>query len=215
MPDQVVQKALKLLDVHYFTFVAAKPYADETGHTVPCDTKSWSQVLVSVLTGLSGRARKKGSDLDDGSDVKAANTWSAIDTPRFNGAIPSGRTTAASRKPPDVSALDDTPYIFFVLWDEMGSERLPRCRIWVVRPQHDPEFRRICSTWYTQRAQGIIKSDNFQLHPPRNQDHDVIRNSCGNLIYPLFFCAVRQTEHFELVTYNPDVLKNGMCRPAD
>ena len=116
--------ALKVLEEHYRAFNAAKAFADETGHTVPCDTKSWSEILVATLSGLSGRNRMKGSDLSDGSDVKAANTWSAIDTPRFNGAIPAGRTSATSKKPPDIGALADIPYIFFVLWDEKRDKLL-------------------------------------------------------------------------------------------
>src|SRR5437773_9454414 len=128
-----LELAMQLLEAHHVAFWTAKEYADPTGHTVPCDTKSWSQILVSVLTGLDGRARKKGSDLSDGSDVKAANTWSAIDTPRFNGVLPAGRKSKTSSKPGDISALDATPYIFFVLWDEAKPDNLPRCRIWVVR----------------------------------------------------------------------------------
>src|ERR1700730_2270876 len=98
---------------HHEAFFAAKPFADKTDHPVPCDTRAWSQILVSLLTGIKGRERKKGTDLLDGSDVKAANCWSAIDTPRFNGAIPAGRKSKTSRKSADVSALDETPCIFF------------------------------------------------------------------------------------------------------
>ena len=50
---------LALLDEHYRSFHAAKPF-DRTGHTVPSDTKSFSEVLVSLLTGLPGRRRRKG-----------------------------------------------------------------------------------------------------------------------------------------------------------
>ena len=186
-PSKLVDKALRVLDEHYRSFQSAKPAADDTGHTVPCDTKSWSQVLVSTLTGLSGRSRKKGSDLEDGSDVKGANTWSAIDTPRFNGCIPAGRTSQVAKKPGDVRALDDVPYIFFVLWDEMGKNKTPRCRVWCVRAQYDSVFRAVCSRWYEQRNSGVIRSTNFQLHPPRNKDHNTMRNTCGNLEYPLLF----------------------------
>ena len=210
-----VEQALSLLDEHFRAFYAAKPFADATGHPVPCDTKAWSQVLISILTGISGRSRKKGSDLDDGSDVKGANTWSAIDTPRFNGVIPSGRTTTASRKPADVTALDGIPFIFLVLWDEAGTARTPRCRVWCVRARHDRQFRRIAAAWYRQRRARTIKSDNFQLHPPRNKDHDVIRNTCGNLMYPLFFSAVLRRDHFELADYQPDALGAGECQIAD
>lgn len=212
--DAGLVKAIKILDTHYNAFTVAKVYADETGHTVPSDTKSWSEILVSVLTGLEGRGRQKGSDLRDGSDVKAANVWSAIDTPRFNGVLPAGRTTAAAKKPDDVTALDATPFLFFVLWDRKPPEGLPRCRIWTVRPQRDRRFRELAATWYEKRKTGEITSTNFQLHPPRNLNSNVIRNSCGNLSYPLLLAAVHREEGYELETFEPSVLRNGQCSRA-
>ena len=137
-----VKKVLECLDIHYDAFVTAKPLADETQHPVPSDTKAWSQILVSLLTGISGLARKKGADLADGSDVKGANVWSAIDTPRFNNSIPAGRISPTSRKSLDVSALDNMPYIFFVMWDNHSRTHHPRCRVWCVRAQKDKVFRR-------------------------------------------------------------------------
>jgi hypothetical protein len=206
-----VENALKVLDEHHKAFVASRPFADATGHPVPSDTRAWSQILVSTLTGISGLKRKKGADLSDGSDVKAANVWSAIDTPRFNNCIPAGRTSEKSKRPSDISALDDTPYIFFVLWDEMGEDRVPRCRVWCVRPAKDRVFRNVCAKWYSQYAAGEV-SDNFQLHPPRNQDHNGIRNTCGNMQFPLLFCATRKSDHFELLDFDRDVLTRGTCR---
>jgi hypothetical protein len=206
-----LQKVLRLLDEHHKAFLASKPFADATGHPVPSDTRAWSQILVSTLTGIPGLKRKKGADLSDGSDVKAANVWSAIDTPRFNNCIPAGRTSKKSKRPPDVSALDDTPHIFFVLWDEMGEQRLSRCRIWCVRPRDDAVFRAVCAKWYKQFAAGEV-SNNFQLHPPRNQDHDIVRNTCGNMRFPLLLCAINKSGRFELVQFDPDVLTRGRCR---
>ena len=132
---KIQRDVLAVLNEHYRSFHAAKPFADRTGHTVPSDTKSFSEVLVSLLTGLPGRRRRKGSDLADGSDVKAANLWDAIDTPRFNGCAPAGRTTSASRKPNDVTALDDIPFLLFVLWDERVGLAVPRSRV-VRETQH-------------------------------------------------------------------------------
>lgn len=209
-----IRSALAILEEHYRAFGAAKEFAESTGHTVPSDTKSWSQILVTALTGLSGRARKKGSDLEDGSDVKAANVWSAIDTPRFNGAIPAGRTSATAKKPADIRALDGIPHIFFVLWDEQGPARLPRCRVWVVRAQKDEVFREMCAKWYEARKTGEIRSTNFQLHPPRNVDDDLIRNTYGNLRYPLYFAAVRDGGRYRVTHYAKDVLGSGRCSQA-
>lgn len=160
MPAGTINEVLALLDAHYEAFFKAKPFADQTYHPVPCDTRAWSQIVISLLTGINGRKREKGTDLVDGSDVKAANCWSAIDTPRFNGVIPAGRLSKTSRKAEAVSALNKTPFIFFVLWDD-DTDAHARCRVWAVRPNGDKVFRRICRTWYAQRKGGEIKSTNF------------------------------------------------------
>lgn len=209
-----VREALAVLDLHFEAFQAAKWHADKTGHPVPCDTRAWSQIIVSLLTGIPGLKRKKGADLENGSDVKAASTWSAIDTPRFNGAIPAGRVSKKAKKPENISALDGTPYIFFVLWDEQGADKKPRCRVWCVRAKADRVYRKMCAAWYANKVKGKIKSTNFQLHPPRNIDTDVFRNKCGNLIYPLLFSAVYDGKNFQSVSYDPSVLKAGLCTKA-
>lgn len=209
-----LKKTMDLLNAHLVAFQAAQPFAAETGHTTPSDTKSWSQILVSVLTGITGRARKKGSDLDDGSDVKAANLWDAIDTPRFNGAIPAGRTSKASAKPEEISALDGMPFLFFVLWDKSEKSNQLRCRVWCVRPEHDSAFRTMCAGWYKGRRDGSIVSTNFQLHPPRNKDSNIIRNSFGNLEYPLLLDARWNGKTFEVYSSDFSVMTAGMCRAA-
>ena len=207
--------ALDLLEMHYKCFHTVAPLATQTGHTVPTDTKSWSEVLVSLLTGLHGRGRKKGSDLSDGSDVKAANFWNAIDTPRFNGVLPAGRITQAAKKPESVGALDSMPHIFFVLWDHGEQSRLPRCRVWVVRPPSDVAFRNMARRWYDAKAAGAIKSPNFQLHPPRDKDTNVFRNTFGNLYYPLLFSAVRGPERYTVELFDPSASTSGRCRVTD
>lgn len=201
-------KVLQFLKLHHEAFFDAKPYADETGHTTPSDTKSWSQILASLLSGVTGLERKKGADLADGSDVKGANTWDAIDTPRFNGVIKAGTKSDKAGK---LEYLDDLPYLYFVLWDNEPENKKERCRVWVVRTREDSVFRAMCSKWYDQRDSGIIKSNNFQLHPPRGKNNDVFTNTCGNLSYPLLFMAVWNEDEYELKTFNPDVLKNGVC----
>lgn len=187
--------------------------ADNTSHPVPCDTRSWSQILISLLTGINGRKREKGSDLVDGSDVKAACCWGAIDTSRFNGCIPAGRLSATSRKAEDVTALDDMPFLFFVLWGD-DTDGHPRCRVWCVRPGQDDVFRAMCQQWYNQRAGGKIESTNFQSHPPRFRDDDIFKNKCGNLSYPLLFAAVRKEKGFEMTHYDPNILKTDECTTA-
>jgi hypothetical protein len=209
MTPREVLSSLKLLDLHFETFHSAEPFARSTGHPVPVDTRGWSQILISNLTGVKGLERKKGADLDDGSDVKGANTWSAIDTPRFNGVIKAGTKALTANS---IESLDGMPHLYFVLWDET-VRKTARCRTWVVRTQKDKVFRGICQSWYQQRASGQIKSDNFQLHPPRGKDSNEIRNSCGNLLYPLLFAAERAAgAKYQLVHYDPKVLAKGLCQ---
>lgn len=203
-----LEDALRLLKVHHDSFYEAAEFATETKHPVPSDTRAWSQVLISLLTGIPGIERKKGPDLADGSDVKAANVWLAIDTPRFNGVIKSGRVGERG----SLASLDEVPNLFFVLWDYKSGTNADRCRVWVVRPPKDRVFRAMCAKWYQQRDSGEIRSDNFQLHPPRNMDSNVFRNTCGNLEYPLLFEAVWNGHTYEVVTYDPEVLRSGECR---
>lgn len=205
-----VNRALDLLDRHYNAFYSVAETARATGHPVPTDTRGWSQIVVSILTGIRGIERKKGPDLQDGSDVKGANTWEAIDTPRFNNVIKSGTQAASSDS---LRYLDQTPFLFLVLWD-INSDAQQRCRIWVVRPQIDSAFRDMCALWYDARRDGQIRSSNFQLHPPRGTDLDVIRNTKGNLVYPLMLCAVRYHDKYEIQTFDSGVMDTGLCLPS-
>ena len=207
-----IARTLHLLDEHYESFYSITEVARETGHPVPIDTRGWSQIIVSVFTGIRGIDRKKGADLADGSDVKGANTWEAIDTPRFNGVIKAGTRADHSDS---LDYLDATPFLFLVLWDENVLAQ-HRCRIWVVRPQYDPEFRRMCQGWYSARAEGKIKSSNFQLHPPRGRETNVVRNSFGNLSYPLLFASRRKKKKgFVIQHYDESAMENGLCIRAD
>jgi len=202
--------AKELLDLHYRAFREFMSYAEKTGHTVPSDTKSTSEILVSLLTGIPGLVRRKGPDLEDGSDVKAANAWSAIDKPRFNGCAPSGRVSETARRPDDLSAFDDVPHLFLVLWDERPPRGVPRCRVWAVSPRRDEAFREVVGGWYELRRVGKV-SRNFQLHPPINDDSNVIRSSFGNLEYPLLFRAEMRSGGFEVMRYEPGELVSGKC----
>lgn len=206
-----VTAALEILEAHLQAFDAVVLFARKTDHPVPVDTRAWSQILVSVLTGIQGLKRQKGADLADGSDVKAASTWEAIDTPRFNGVIKAGTKSASSGK---LASLDQMPYLFFVLWDHTPQSKYPRCRVWCVRTQVDKVFRAMCSAWYDKCETGQIISNNFQLHPPRGLNSDVFRNTCGNLVYPLLFCAENHGHGYTPTAYNPQVLKTGQCTPA-
>ncbi len=208
MDDERVKEALELLNIHYRGFLKIKDYAEKYGHPHPIDTRGWSQIIVSSLTQIDGLKRKKGADLSDGSDVKGADTWGAIDTPRFNNVIKAGTKSATAGR---LESLDGMPFLFFVLWDHKPGSGAERCRVWVVRPQDDQEFREVCRSWYSKRKSGEIVSNNFQLHPPRNKDSNVFRNTCGNLEYPLLFEAVRVKDNFVATVFAPEMMDAGKC----
>ena len=165
--------------------------------------------------------------------MKGANCWDAIDTPRFNGCIKSGTHAATADS---LSSLDAMPFLFFVMWDVSEDTRQKRCRVWVVRTKTDIEFRRLALSWYEKRENGQILSNNFQLHPPRNKDNNIFKNSCGNLRYPLLFEArledrsyavwkpvhseqslnrvVGESSEFSLKYFNEGILSYGTCLPC-
>ena len=209
--NSYVEETLKLLDIHYQAYREIKPYADKHKHPHPTDTRGWSQILVSALTGISGYGRKKGPDLIDGSDVKAANCWDAIDTPRFNGCIKAGTKASTADS---LASLDGMPFLFFVMWDAAEISRKLRVRVWIVRTQSDMLFRQMAKKWYQKRRTGEIVSTNFQLHPPRNLDSSVFRNNCGILEYPLLLEAQLENDRFGVIIYNPAVIHNGACKNA-
>ena len=203
-----IDSALDILDLHKRHFDEMVEYARRTAQPLPLDTRGWSQILVSALTGIDGPGRQKGADLIDGSDVKGASTWEAIDTPRFNGCIKAGTKAKHSDS---VASLDRQPFLFFVLWDHT-TQNVPRCRCWVVRTDRDKVFRSMARLWYDKRAKGEIVSSNFQLHPPRGLDTNVFRNTCGNLIYPLIFEAQYRNARYECTELNEDAIQNGRCQ---
>jgi len=202
------KEIIELLNQHHHDFYSLVDISRRTQHPVPMDTRGWSQILASVVTGIPGVARKKGADLADGSDVKGANTWEAIDTPRFNGVIKAGTKATSSDS---LQSLDIQPYLFMILWDHNSSNEA-RCRIWCIRTKVDGVFRQMCKQWYQQRAAGFIKSNNFQLHPPRGKDSNVIRNKCGNLDYPLLLNAVKpEGKSYKIIDFDISVMTSGNC----
>ena len=211
-PQEKIQEALTLLEIHAEQFFGMREIANKHEHPNPTDTRAWSQILISCLTGIPGVGRKKGADLADGSDVKAANVWDAIDTPRFNGCLKAGTQASSSD---NISSLDEMPNLYFVLWDKNPATRRPRCRVWVVRTQHDAQYRRIAEIWYGKKARGEIISNNFQLHPPRNLNTNVFRNTCGNLEYPLLFSAEYNATNYQLTHFNAAIINSGCCTKLD
>lgn len=195
---------IDILNCHIKSFCDAEKYAKLTGQRTPNDTANWSQILASALTGTIGLERKKGADLSDGSDVKGANVWSAIDTPRFNGVVPAGRVLTDYTNSSKIY-----PKIFFILWDYLSltEKKNERCRIWCVRPKDDTKFLDVVDNWYKRKR----KSNNFQLHPPRNKENNIFTNECGNLSYPLVFNATAHNKSYSIKYIDIDKINNGLC----
>ena len=210
MYQQHLYDALEILKIHHIHFFEAQEYASWTKQPTPEDSRAWSQILISVLTGIPGRARRKGSDLSDGSDVKSANAWFSIDRVRFNGVTKAGTHSLLAGS---IDYLDHLPYLFFVLWDTNPSNDAKRARVWVVRPRVDTLFRKVVEKWCRGASTGEIVSNNFQLHPPVNSNCDTFRNLCGNLNYPLMLCAEWNGKEYVPQYYEPNVLRNGYCDP--
>lgn len=208
----ILDNALEVLNTHHVHFFEALEFAENTEQPVPEDSRAWSQILISTLTGIPGLARQKGPDLRDGSDVKSANAWCSIDTVRFNGVIKAG---TQSHLAGSMAYLDQMPSLFFVMWDHNPVNRRERVRVWVVRPQYDVLFRSMAQRWYDLLSRGIIKSTNFQLHPPVNQNNNVFTNNCGNLSYPLLLEAEWNGRGYEFVSYDFRVLEHGQCSEID
>ena len=205
------QHIIDVLNEHKNSYDRAKDFASQTKQPVPTHTVNWSQILISKVTGIMGIDRKKGPDLADGSDVKGASTWGAIDTPRFNGVVPAGRILNDY-----VNNHKLYKNIYFVLWDYKvlndSSER-ERCRIWCVAPNDDELFKEIVFEWYDQVKTGKIKSTNFQLHPPRSKNSNVFKNNCGALNYPLMMEAIFDTaiNGYRLSYLDLDIPSIGRC----
>ena len=111
-----------------------------------------------------------------------------------------------------MSFLDNTPNLYFVLWDNEPNYGNERTRIWVVQPRRDPIFREICEKWYDQKATGIIRSSNFQLHAPINENTNIFRNQCGSLYYPLLFEATWIENTYIVDYYEPRTITSGFCQ---
>ena len=200
---------LECLNTHKVAFDKSLKFSKLTGQPTPQDTAKWSQIFISILMNVKGLYQKKGPDLSDGSDVKGACVWHAIDTPRFNGVVPAGRILTDYK-----SSQNIYNKIYFVMWD-YNLKKKERCRVWGVNIEIDNVFRNMVDKWYKQREDRIIKSSNFQLHPPRNKDENILRNKCGNLEYPLLFEAFIENESYKIKHKDLNLIKTSKCKIAN
>lgn len=154
-----------------------------TQQTSQFDSGYLAQQLTSILTGIPGTGmRGRGDDLSDGSEVKAANTVQATDTPRWNHSL--------DRKPKrtKINELLARPSVFYVLFDtkERDEDAPFRCRIWRVNPSTDKGYQKLVKNWAANRGKSTY---NMQIQPPRWSVSNEAACLGTHIELPLFFHA--------------------------
>ena len=159
-----------------------------TGQSAQIDTGYIAQHLASMVLQTPGQGFKgKGVDLVDGSEVKSASIVSGVDRPRWNhnmGTVGDDHKREANgTKTKGFVYLNETPFIFYVLFDRVHdavgvpTSRL-RVRCWCVNARADKAWRFLFSR-YLQTREG--NTYNLQLHPPVGYDDSIVVNELGNL----------------------------------
>lgn len=159
-----------------------------TGQSAQIDTGYIAQHLASMVLQTPGQGFKgKGVDLVDGSEVKSASIVSGVDRPRWNhnmGTVGDDRKREASgTKTKGFVYLNETPFLFYVLFDRVHDEvgvptsRL-RVRCWCVNAGIDEAWRYLFSRYLETREGNTY---NLQLHPPVGYDDSIVVNELGNL----------------------------------
>lgn len=168
--EQVVDQRKKL---HY--------WRDLNKQAAQIDTGYIAQHLVSLVTGIHGSSmRGKGDDLDDGSEVKAANFLDSLDK---RGAI-APRWNFSSNNLITMKSFLKVPSIYLVSVD-LNQQDLFRARIWKLDPRKHTVFNKRYKEWMIKL--GIPKLNdpkrpgvNFQLFPPRSKtDENFARHGNG------------------------------------
>ncbi len=159
-----------------------------TGQSAQIDTGYIAQHLASLVLQIPGQGfRGKGVDLGDGSEVKSASIVSGIDRPRWNhnmGTAANDLTRKAKgTKTKGEIYLDETPFVFYVLFDRVHNETgVPtsqlRVRGWCINARTDEAWRSLFSRYLDAREGNTY---NLQLHPPVGYDDSVVVNEMGNL----------------------------------
>lgn len=170
-----------------------------TNQTSQFDSGYLAQQLTSILSGIPGTAlRGRGDDLADGSEVKAANTVQATDTPRWNHSL---------KRRDQVDSHLSKPSIFYVLFDtvERDDSSPIRCRIWKVSPSTDHAYQVLVEQWDTGRG---ATTYNMQIQPPRWDASNIASCFGTRLALPLFFHAEQRViggiDYVEVIAFNED-----------
>lgn len=177
MPERPHEDVLLLLNHHHNFSVIGVEYTRRYGHgRFQQDTKSWTELISSVITqipGYDGDVPPGGGDIEDGSDVKGYNALDAKDSPRWNGVVHIGhqqrRPTLDDGGYAEDSAyssaeFDTMPYLILCAWDEI--EQVPRFSVWVIRG-NDPDFRTMIDGIADRFNEGEI-TGNIQFFGPKN-----------------------------------------------
>ena len=168
--EQVIDQRVKL---HY--------WRDLNKQAAQIDTGYIAQHLVSLVTGIHGSSmRGKGDDLDDGSEVKAANFLDSLDK---RGAI-APRWNFSSNDLITMKSFLLVPHIYLVSID-LNQQDLFRARVWKVDPRKHTVFNRRYKEWMVKLGIPKLKNPNrpgvkFQLFQTRvKTDENFARHGNG------------------------------------
>jgi len=177
MPLEPHEDVLQLLNHHHNFSIIGVEYSRRYGHgRFQQDTKSWTELISSVITqirGYDGDVPPGGGDIEDGSDVKGYNALDANDSPRWNGVIHVGhqqtRPTLTDGGYAEDSAyspteFDTMPYLILCAWHEI--EQVPTFSVWIIRG-NDQDFRTVINGIANLFNTGEI-TGNIQFFGPKN-----------------------------------------------
>jgi MamI restriction endonuclease len=163
-------------------------WSQVTGQSAQIDTGYIAQHLASLVLQTPGQGFKgKGVDLSDGSEVKSASIVSGIDRPRWNHnmgtAADDEKRKVKRTKTKGFVYLNETPFLFYVLFDRVHDEvgaptSQLRVRGWCVNARSDEAWRSLISRYLAARHGNTY---NLQLHPPVGYDDSIVVNELGNL----------------------------------
>jgi hypothetical protein len=171
-----------------------------TGQSAQIDTGYIAQHLASLVLQTPGQGFKgKGLDLIGGSEVKSASIVAGSDRTRWNHelgtAVKDRKSRDAKKKTKSDIYLDETPFIFYVLFDRVydgvgAPTSTLRIRGWCVNAHADEGWRSLIGKFLQAREEEhlnppegkrVKKRHNLQLHPPIGWDNSTVVNKLGNL----------------------------------
>lgn len=162
LKEQVLDQAILL---RFWRNITKQPAQIDTGYI--------GQHLISLITSLYGGGfRGKGTDLEDGSEVKSANFLDSLDA---RGAI-APRWNFSSNNLTLMEGYLIVPFIYLVSLD-LNPEGLFRARAWKLNPREHLVFNQRYKEWMEKLGIPKLKNPNrpgvnFQLFPPRFKTDD-------------------------------------------